>query len=305
MADPAPPARHPMARLWEHADAYRGRMVRASVLSVGNKLFDLAPPFLIGAAVDIVVQQEDSLLGTTFGVDGLRRQVLVLAAITAVIWLLESVFEYLYQVAWRGLAQDLQHELRVEAYDHTQRLELGWFEDSSTGGLLSILNDDVNQLERFLDRGANDILQVLTTVTVIGAAFFVLVGNLAWFAFLPIPVILWGSFRYQSSLEPRYADVRERVGLLGTTLANSLSGVATVKAFTAEDRETDRVTGQSLGYVDANREAIRLSSAFTPLIRIAILVGFTAILVLGGFQALEGTLAVGVYSVMIFITQQF
>ena len=304
MTESAAPTRHPMARLWDHAEAFRRRMVTASVYSIGNKLFDLAPPFLIGVAVDIVVQQEDSILATWFGVEGLRTQVVVLAVVTAVIWLFESLFEYRYQVAWRTLAQDLQRDMRVQAYDHTQRLELGWFEDSSTGGLLSILNDDVNQLERFLDRGANDILQVLTTVIVIGTSFFLIVGNLAWWAFLPIPIILWGSFRYQSSLEPRYAEVRERVGLLGTTLANSLSGVATVKAFTAEERETARVAEQSDAYVDANAEAIRLSSAFTPLIRIAILIGFTAMLVLGGFQALDGTLRVGAYSVMIFITQR-
>ena len=296
--------RHPMVRLWHHAEGFRRRIVVASVFSIANKLFDLAPPFLIGAAVDIVVQGPDSMVATVLGVTDPRDQVLVLGLVTALVWVGESVFEYLYQVAWRNLAQDLQRELRVEAYDHTQRLELGWFEDSSTGGLLAILNDDVNQLERFLDRGANDILQVLTTVLVIGASFFVLIGNLAWWAFLPIPLILWGSFRFQSSLEPRYADVRERVGVLGTTLANSLTGVATVKAFSAEDRETERVAAQSDAYVDANREAIRLSSAFTPLIRLAILVGFTSILVLAGFQALEGTLKVGVYSVMIFITQR-
>ena len=296
--------RHPMVRLWHHAQGFRRRMVVASVFSVVNKLFDLAPPFLIGAAVDIVVRGADSWVATVLDVSGPRDQVLVLGLVTALIWVGESVFEYLYQVSWRNLAQDLQRELRVEAYDHTQRLELGWFEDSSTGGLLAILNDDVNQLERFLDRGANDILQVLTTVLVIGAAFFVLIGNLAWWAFLPIPMILWGSFRFQSSLEPRYAEVRERVGVLGTTLANSLSGVATVKAFSAEDRETERVASQSDAYVEANREAIRLSSAFTPLIRLAILVGFTSILILAGFRALEGTLEVGVYSVMIFITQR-
>jgi len=304
---PIPPdgeREHPLRRLWQHADGFRRRIVTASVFSIANKLFDLAPPFLIGAAVDIVVRGEDSMLATVFSVTSPRSQVLVLGLVTALVWVLESIFEYLYQVAWRGLAQDLQRELRVETYDHVQRLELGWFEDSSTGGLLSILNDDVNQLERFLDRGANDILQVLTTVVLVGGSFFVLVGSLAWWAFAPIPVILWGSFWFQSSLEPRYDDVRERVGVLGSTLGNSISGVATIKAFSAEDRETARITEQSDEYVDANLEAIRLSSAFTPLIRLAILVGFTAILVLGGFRALDGTLAVGAYSVMIFITQR-
>jgi ATP-binding cassette subfamily B protein len=295
---------HPMRRLWSHAGSYRQRARVASMWSVLNKIFDLAPEFLIGAAVDVVVQREDSILGRVSGVTNPRDQVLVLGVLTAVIWIAESLFQYLYEVAWRGLAQDLQKDLRVEAYDHVQRLELAWYEDRATGGLTAVLNDDVNQLERFLDRGANDILQVVTTVVLVGAAFFVLLGNLAWFAFVPIPIILWGSFKFQRRLEPLYAEVRDRVSMLNDTLTGSLTGITTVKAFTAEARETIRVQARSDEYADANRDAIRLSSAFVPLIRIAILFGFTAILIGGGFRALDGTLEVGVYSVMVYITQR-
>lgn len=295
---------HPMRRLWSHAGSYRQRARVASMWSVLNKIFDLAPEFLIGAAVDVVVQREDSILGRVSGVTNPRDQVLVLGVLTAVIWIAESLFQYLYEVAWRGLAQDLQKDLRVEAYDHVQRLELAWYEDRATGGLTAVLNDDVNQLERFLDRGANDILQVVTTVVLVGAAFFVLLGSLAWFAFVPIPIILWGSFKFQRRLEPLYAEVRERVSMLNDTLTGSLTGITTVKAFTAEARETIRVQARSDEYADANRDAIRLSSAFVPLIRIAILFGFTAILIGGGFRALDGTLEVGVYSVMVYITQR-
>jgi ATP-binding cassette, subfamily B, bacterial len=298
------PLPHPLVRLWQHAERFRTRIVLATLASVANKTFDLAPPFLIGAAVDIVVQQEDSFVSTVLGVADVRDQLLVLAGLTVVIWVLESVFEYAFKVLWRNLAQDVQHDLRVDAYAHVQGLEMAYFEDRSTGGLMAVLNDDVNQLERFLDVGANDILQVLTTVVLVGGAFFVLMGNLAWFAFAPIPVILWGSFRFQRTLEPRYAEVRERVGLLNGTLSNNLSGIATIKAFTAEQREVERVAAESTDYADANRGAIRLSSAFVPLIRMAILAGFTAILVLGGFRALDGALDVGIYSVMVFISQR-
>jgi ATP-binding cassette, subfamily B, bacterial len=296
-------AAHPLGRLWRHARAHRRRVVVATLFSVLNKLFDLAPPVLIGMAVDTVVERSDSLLAS-FGVVDLRQQLLVLAALSAVIWVLESAFQYCYELGWRNLAQTVQHELRIDAYAHVQGLEQAWFEDRSTGGLLSILNDDVNQLERFLDRGANEILQVLTTVLVIGAAFFVVAPEIAWFAMAPIPVILWGSFRFQRLLEPRYAGVREQVGVLNGTLANNLSGIATIKAFTAESREIDRVAAESATYLERNRSAIRLSSLFVPLIRMAILAGFTAILVLGGFRVLEGELAVGVYSVGIFIVQR-
>jgi ATP-binding cassette, subfamily B, bacterial len=295
--------RHPLARLWQHASGHRPQVLRATLYSVLNKVFDLAPPLLIGVAVDTVVERQDSWLAG-LGVVDLRDQLLALAAATAVIWILESLFQYLYQVGWRNLAQTVQHELRVDAYAHVQDLEQAYFEDRSTGGLLAVLNDDVNQLERFLDVGANEILQVLTTVVVIAGAFFVVAPDIAWYAMAPIPVILWGSFRFQRLLEPRYAAVREQVGALNASLANNLAGIATIKAFTAEARETDRIAAESEIYRQRNRAAIRLSSMFVPLIRMAILTGFLFILVLGGLQVLAGTLAVGVYSVGVFIVQR-
>jgi ATP-binding cassette subfamily B protein len=300
----APDDEHPLRRLWRYAGGHRRAIVVAATYSVLNKLLDIAPPFLIGAAIDIVVSREDSWVATVFGVADLRQQIVVLAVVSAGVWVLESVFEYLYNLAWRNLAQTIQHEARLDAYAHVQELELGYYEDQSTGGLMSILNDDVNQLERFLDTGANDIIQVLTTVVAIGGAFFWFVPGIAIWAFLPIPIIVWGSFRFQRRLEPLYAAVRDKVGLLNASLSNNLGGIATIKAFTAEQRELDRIAAESEEYRVANREAIRLSSAFVPLIRMAILLGFTAILILGGFRALDGALDVGIYSVLVFLTQR-
>lgn len=275
----------------------------ASACSVLNKTFDLAPPLLIGAAVDIVVRREGSLLAE-LGVVEARDQLLVLAVATFLIWALESLFEYAYAVLWRNLAQSVQHDLRLDAYSHLQQLELAYFEDRSTGGLMAILNDDVNQLERFLDGGANEVLQVLTTVVLVGATFFYLAPSVAWMSFVPVPLILWGSFHFRHRIQPRYAAVRERVASLSAQLANNLSGIATIKSFVAEDREVARLAAGSDAYQQANRQAIALSSAFSPLIRIAVLIGFGATLVYGGYLALDGHLEAGAYSVMIFLTQR-
>ena len=298
-----PERRSPLRRLWRYATGHRPQIIRASTWSVLNKTFDIAPPMLIGAAVDIVVRQEGSVLAS-LGVESPRTQVVVLAVLTFAIWAFESLFEYLHGVEWRNLAQAVQHELRVDAYTHIQHLEMRYFEERSTGDLMAVLNDDVNQLERFLDRGANEILQVLTTVVLIGAIFFYLAPGSAWLAFLPVPVILWGSFRYQRLLEPRYADVRDQAAVVNSELSNSLGGIATIKAFVAQDDAVARITGESDRYRLANHKAIKLSSAFSPLIRVVILVGFTATLVWGGFRALDGGLEVGAYSVMVFLTQR-
>jgi len=293
----------PLTRLWHYARPYRSRIATAALWSFLNKAADIAPPFLIGMAVDVVVRQEDSFLAS-LGIEDPRAQLAVLAVITFVVWALESIFEYLQGVVWRNLAQTVQHDLRIDTYAHVQGLEIGFFEDRRSGDLMAVLNDDVNQLERFLDIGANEVIQLFTTVLLIGISFFVIAPSVAWLAFLPVPVIIWGSFRFQRRIEPRYEVVREQAAAINSLLANNLGGIATIKAFTAEGRETERITVESNRYRTANAAAIRLSSAFSPLIRVAILVGFTATLVWGGFLVLDGQLSVGLYSVMVFLTQR-
>lgn len=294
---------HPLVRLFDYGRRYQSRIWQATTCSILNKIFDLAPPVLIGAAVDVVVNQQDSFIAN-WGITNVVAQLWFLSLLTFIVWGLESIFEYAYKLLWRNLAQTIQHELRLDAYSHLQELELSYFEDSSTGSLMSILNDDINQLERFLDGGANEILQVLTTVLVVGGGFFIVAPEVAGLAMLPMPFIIWGSFVFQNRLAPRYVDVREKVGLLNGQLSNNLSGITTIKSFTAEEYEVERIKSQSNDYRQSNRKAIVLSSAFTPLIRILILFGFIATLLLGGLQAISGKLAVGTYSVLVFITQR-
>ena len=293
----------PFRRLLGHMSGHRGTIRLASLCSITNKIWDLAPPLLIGLAVDVVVEREDSFLAS-LGILDPWHQLILLSVLTFAIWGLESLFEYFYGVLWRYLAQTVQHELRLDTFAHVQRQGMGWFDERQKGDILAILNDDINQLERFLDKGANDLLQVSTTVVVVGAVFIAISWQVALFAVLPIPIIVWGSFRYQRSLEPRYAEVRKSAGAMNALLENDLSGMSTIQSFTAEDREIKRVEALSNVYRESNRQAIRLSAAFTPLIRMAILCGFTATLLLGGWMTLEDELAVGAYSVLVFMTQR-
>ena len=297
------PAQPPLRRLLRTLRPHR-RLVRlAALCSVLNKLFDLAPPVLIALAVNVVVQQDTSWLAS-WGVTSIPGQLGVLAGLSFVIWSAESLFEYLYALLWRNLAQTVQHELRLEAYAHLQRLEMGFFESSSSGRLLAILNDDINQLERFLDHGANEVLQLITTVLAVGGAMVWLSPAVAGVSFLPIPLILWGSLHFQKRLQPRYREVRERSGDLASRLANNLGGMLTIKSYAAEQWESERLCEQSRAYQRSNSKAIRLSAAFIPLIRFAILFAFLAILVIGGLQAWRGAIDVGTYSFLVFITQR-
>lgn len=292
-----------LLKLLRYARGHRRQIVLATLCSIINKLFDIAPEILIGIAIDVVVNQEQSFIAK-LGIESAQAQITLLAVLTFFIWAGESLFEYIYLVLWRNLAQRLQSEFRQDAYQHIQQQDMSFFEARSSGQLTSIINDDVNQLERFLDGGANDMIQVFVAVTAVGAVFFVLSPLIATLAFTPIPVIIWGAFYFQKRATPLYANVRERVGVLANRLSNNIGGMATIKSFTAELREAKQVKADSEAYADANREAIRVSSAFVPIIRMAILTGFLLTFVVGGLQALNGTLNIGAYGVLVFLTQR-
>ncbi|WP_040841221.1 ABC transporter ATP-binding protein [Thiothrix nivea] len=295
--------RHPLQRLFNYARQYRPDVVKATVYSVLNKFFDILPEVLIGVAVDVVVNKQDSFLAKV-GIADPKDQIVALAILTAIIWAAESLFEYLYNLKWRNLAQNLQHDLRMDAYRHVQQLDMAWFERNRSGNLLSVLNEDINQMERFLNGGANDLIQVFVGTLMVSGVFFALTSSLAFLALLPIPFILFGAFWFQNRLAPRYAAMREAAGALAARLNNNLSGIATVKAYTAEDFEAEHIRQGSDLYRARNAEAIRWSAAITPVIRMAILAGFTVTLLYGGFMALNGEIGVGSYSVLVYLTQR-
>ena len=296
--------KQPLRELWRRYRGYRVRLIGAIIASTINKVADVVPELLIGAAVDVVVRGQDSFTASVLGVESRYGQLAWLAFINAVVWIIESASQYVAAVLWRGLAQGIEHDLRVEAYDHAQHLDLNWHENTATGTTVATLNDDVNQLERFLDVGAPAILQTALNVILVGAVFAYASWQLWLLAFLPIPLIIIGSLVFQRRLEPLYDVVRARAADLSGMLAANFSGIATIKAFTAERRERARVEEASTAYRSANQNAIRTSAAFVPLVRMAILAGFTCTLLLGGWATLDGTLEVGLYSVLVFMTQR-
>jgi len=294
---------HPLQRLFAFARPYRRNAVLASIYSVLNKFFDVLPELLIGVAVDVVVNQRASFLAR-LGVKEPMNQLWLLVALTVLIWVCESSFEYLYALKWRGLAQDLQHELRQAAYAHVQQLPPDFIASQRSGRLMALMNEDVNQIERFLNTGANDLIQVFCSSLLVGAVFFVITAKLALLALVPIPLILIGAFWFQRRLYPRYAAAREAAATVSNRLNNNLAGMATIQAYTAEAFESEHVRVASDAYRARNAEAIRLSAAITPVIRMAVLAGFVATLLYGGWLTLDKQIGVGSYSALVYLTQR-
>src|SRR5574343_197779 len=269
-------ATHPLRRLRVFAAPYRARIRRGVAFSVLNKFFDVLPEILIGVAVDVVVNQRDSFL-SRFGIADPMQQLWLLVGLTVIVWVCESLFEYLHALTWRNLAQNLQHDLRQAAYTHVQKLAPDFVGRERSGRLMAVMNEDVNQIERFLNTGANDLIQVFVSSLLVGAVFFTLTASTAVLALLPVPLILAGAFWFQKRL---YQD------------------------YTAEDFEAEHLSAASDAYRARNAEAIRFAAAITPVIRMAILAGFVMTLLYGGHLVLQKELGVGSYSALVYLTQR-
>jgi len=293
-----------LSRLLRYLKRWRSKVIFASIYSALNKIFDIAPEVLIGVAVDLVVKKNQSFVAS-LGFESINSQVLFLGAVTFIIWALESLFEYLYMIEWRGLAQNAEHELRVSAYDHAQRLDLGWHEKQSTGNITAILNDDINQLERFLNNGVNQIIQVMISTVIIGFIFFYISTIIASIAIIPVPIIFIISIYFKKRLSPKYKIIREKVGALNASIINNLMGIQVIKSFMTFDFEKTSLEQRSTEYQDENIKAIAISSAFNPLIRMGVLAGFLGTILIGSYMALNGTIEVGSYSILVFLTQRF
>ena len=222
-------------------------IIIASLYSFLNKLFDIFPEILIGAAVDVVVNRNHSWLAKYFTIHNVMNQLIALGILTFLAWSLESVFQYFYSVKWRNLAQKVEHRLRLHVYEHIQDAKLEKIETTPTGQLIATINDDINQMERFLEDGTNQIIQITSSTLLIGIIFYFCSPLITAFAILPIPFILLGAFYFQHKLESKFLNVRKKASNIAAALINNIEGLLTIKSYTAEKIESKKIANSLTG----------------------------------------------------------
>ncbi len=282
---------------------HRWQIILASTYSAFDKLFDIFPELLIGLAINVVVKKQHSFIAQ-YGLSDPFQQILSLGVITMVIWSLESLFQFLQTRKWRSIAQSVQHHLRIDAYAHMQRLGMAYYEDKNVGQLITILNEDINQFERFINRGLNEAIQLIVGTLVIGGVFIYLAPQIAAVALIPLPIVFVVVYYFQRLLKPRYQRVRKQASDLGARLGTNIMGVSTIKSYTAERYELERLKKESNAYRDARERAIFVVALFIPLLRMVIACSFVITLIMGGWYTLNGRLDIGAYSIMVFQTQR-
>ncbi|MDW7694066.1 ABC transporter ATP-binding protein [Flammeovirgaceae bacterium SG7u.111] len=290
----------PMWRLASYLRKYTGNLIFAISSSTSYKVLDMMPPLMVGWLVDTVAGSPQPWSVKLANSDGIWENVLVVCLLVGIVFFFESLTEWLLKSSYLRLAQKVQHDLRLDAYHQLQNREIAYFEQNRTGNLMTMLNDDINQLERFLNDSFNQIIQLVVLFIFAFFALFSISWELALIALAPMPFIIWGSFHFQKIISPRYQKVRNAVGELSSRLENNISGILVVKSFAAESYEYERVKEASEAYQKANFEAIKYNALYMPLIRMLIAAGMVAGLVLGAYQVLDENSGVTVGQLTLF-----
>ena len=291
------------------------------VASVFARLLDLLPPLMLGIAIDAVFRRDAAfseqiplvLLPEAWLPTTQTDQFWFVIAAIAGAFALGAAFHWVRNWGFNAFAQNIQHDIRSDTYDQMQRLNMDFFSDKQTGEMMSILSNDVNRLERFLNDGMNSMFRLSVMVVGIGVLLFWINWQLALVALLPVPIIAGFTYVFIKIIQPKYAEVRSTVGKMNSRLENNLGGIQVIKSSNTEEYESDRVDDVSMDYFDANWDAIETRIKFFPALRVLAGVGFVLTFIVGGLWVFQetppgpftGELSVGMFVVFILYTQRF
>jgi ATP-binding cassette subfamily B protein len=323
-------AENPMKRLFlEYGSDNKLAFVAGVVASIFARVLNLLPPIFLGIAIDAFFSPENRIefplamskqlpfvsvpLAEWISPAARTDQFWFSVAVIAAAFGFGAAFHWIRNWGWNSFAQNIQHDIRTDTYDKMQRLNMDFFADKQTGEMMSILSNDVNRLERFLNDGMNSGFRLGVMVAAIAVILFSMNWQLALVAMVPVPLIAFFTYKFVEIIQPKYADVRSAVGKVNSRLENNLGGIQVIKTSNTESYESDRVDDVSNDYFDSNWSAIVTRIKFFPSLQILSGLGFALTFIVGGLWVFQGEapwfftgeLSRGEFVVFILLTQRF
>nr|WP_305794428.1 ABC transporter ATP-binding protein [Halomarina rubra] len=279
------------------------------------RLASLIPPLVLGAAVDGVFNDGTYTLplvpaGWIPGAD--LGQFWLSVWLIAGAFVVTAVFTWVYGVAANLFAHEVMHTVRVDSFEKMQRLDMAFFDDKQTGEVMSVLNNDTQNLEMFLDNALMNSARLVVMVLGISGVLFWLNWQLALVTLVAVPLMVLATAGFMRLAEPLYVSQRATVGDLNTRLENALSGVELIKTSGSEDYEVSRVRGASRRLFDDTMAVLKLNYLYRPGMEMLAGLSFAVTFLVGGYWVFAGppgpfslALSEGALITFLFMTQRF
>ena len=225
-----------LLRVLSYLKPYQKGVAMTLFLAISTTLLDLVPPWLIKMIVDSLVESKESLwlYGPIAGLSG--------------IYLARNFTNHRRIMVNNKVEQSVVFDLRSDVYRALQNLSMSYFENRSTGELMSRANDDVNYVERIFIDGVEQVVTAILTLIGISAILFYMHWKLAVVALLPIPFLVYGAWFYTSKAHDQYHVVRKRAAKMNAKLQDSISGIRETLSFNRQLYEIKQFEKRSRDY---------------------------------------------------------
>ena len=272
---------------------YRGRVLLMLLSLLVSTAAALAPPYLAGRAIDAGIREQDTGALT----------LILIAFVSAALLNWVATYFQTYLISWVG--QRALQDLRLELFEHLQRLSMSFYSRNKAGVIISRITNDVQALDQLVTEGIATLFSA--TLTLIGTAVILVVldPGLALITFLTFPVLLVGSVIFRISSSGAYRLTREKIAFVTAYLQETLSGVRVVRAFGQEHRHRERFAQLNDEHREANMKTVYLNAAYFPSVELLSAVATAAILLYGGNQVLDEAVTIGVLASFVFYLQSF
>jgi ATP-binding cassette, subfamily B, bacterial len=266
--------------LYTLARPYRGRTAMAVLALLAATAVTLAPPYLVGRAVDEVRRGDTHLLGW-----------IVVAFVSAGVLGIAFSYAQTYYTGWTG--ERMLADLRNQLFRHLQRLSLGYYERNRAGVIISRLTNDVEALDQLVTDGVSSLVQ--NTLTLVGTAvlLFFLDWRLALASLTVMPLMTVATALFRKHSGRAYRSVRETLGLVTATLAEDIAGMRVLQSFTRERAAQDNFRRVADEYRVSNMRTVVLNGTYFPFVDFLSSAATAVVLGYGGWLAYHGEVSIG------------
>jgi ABC-type multidrug transport system fused ATPase/permease subunit len=266
--------------LYSLARPYRGRTALATLSLLAATAVTLAPPYLVGRAVDEVRRGDTHLLGW-----------IVVAFVAAGVLGIAFSYTQTYFTGWTG--ERMLADLRNQLFRHLQRLSLGYYERNRAGVIISRLTNDVEALDQLVTDGVSSLVQNTLTLAGTAVLLFFLDWRLALGSLTVMPLMTVATAWFRKRSGRAYRTVRETLGLLTATLAEDIAGMRVLQSFTRERAAQENFRRVADEYRVSNMRTVVLSGTYFPFVDFLSSAATAVVLGYGGWLAYHGEISIG------------
>ncbi len=252
----------------------------------------IVTPFLIGVATDNIVNGN---LG------GLNTIAIILVAISVVMWF-GGFWENLY-LSYAG--QSVIYRMRTELFAHLHNLSLSFFDTHKVGKLMSRVQNDVAQLQELVTQGILSLITSLLTLVGISVVMISMNWRLGLIMLAIVPVLVLGVWIWQKYARRAFIRVRTAIATVNSQLQEDIAGVRVVQSLSRERENMGQFDQVNRAHLDANVTAVKLEAVMMPMINILTGISFAVVIIIGGFQVLDGLMTIGVLMSFLMYVQRF